>query len=169
MKYILNTGRYALSFEIVKGGHKKAIVLERRRLYNDTGNVAVSGITAIEDDDYKLLTALPIFKKRFADKNCGLSEITEEQAIGKSDAQTSKLAEENKKLKEEKEALEKAVKESKNAKAMKELADENASLKAQLEALKKTNVPEPAGEAGEAGEAGDAKADKANDAEDEGF
>jgi hypothetical protein len=172
MKYILNTGRYALSFEIVKGGLKKTIVLERRRLYNDTGNVAVAGITAIEDEDYKLLTALPIFKKRFADKNCGLSEITEEQAIGKSDAQANKLAEENKKLKEEKEALEKAVKESKNAKAMKELADENASLKAQLEALQKKDASEPvieSGEAGEAGEAGEVKADKANEAEDEGF
>lgn len=167
MKYILNTGRYALSFEIEKGGHKKTIVLERRRLYNDTGNVAVSGITAIEDDDYKLLTALSIFKKRLADKTCGLSEITEEQAIGKSDAQANKLAEENRKLKEDKKALEKALQESKDAKAMKDLADENASLKAQLEALKKADTPEPVKDT----EAGEVKADAGKDTEpaDEGF
>ena len=73
MKYILNTGRYALSFEIEKGGLKKTIVLDRRRLYNDTGNVATTGVTAIEDDDYKLLSELEIFKKRFADKSCALS------------------------------------------------------------------------------------------------
>lgn len=151
MKYILNTGRYAVSFDIEKGGLKKTIVLERRRLYNDTGNVAVTGVTAIEDDDYKLLTALPIFKKRFEDKAFGLSEINEEQAMGKPDPQASKLAEENKKLKEEKKALEKAVKESKDAKAIKDLADENASLKAQLEALKKADV--------KAGDADDNKAD----------
>ena len=45
MKYILNTGRYALSFEIEKGGLKKTIALDRRRLtfkvvvYDDNGIV----------------------------------------------------------------------------------------------------------------------------------
>jgi hypothetical protein len=139
MKYILNTGRYALSFEIEKKGLKKTIVLDRRRLYNDTGNVATTGITAIEDEDYELLKKLEIFKKRFADESCGLSEIDEEKAMGKPDPQASKLAEENKKLREEKKALEKAMKESTDAKAMKDLADENATLKAQLEALTKQN------------------------------
>ena len=134
MKYILNTGRYALSFEIEKGGLKKTIVLDRRRLYNDTGNVATTGVTAIEDDDYKLLSELEIFKKRFADKSCALSLIDEEQAMGKPDPQASKLAEENKKLKED---LKKAKEEAKQAggdtEAVKKLEDENASLKAQLE------------------------------------
>lgn len=142
MKYIQNTGRYALSFDIVKGGLKKTIVLDRRRLYTDTGNVATTGVTAIEDDDYKLLTALPIFKKRFEDKSFGLSEISEEQAMGNSDPQASKLAEENKKLAEENKKLTEAVKKSKDAKAMKDLADENADLKAQLEALRKTDATE---------------------------
>ena len=171
MKYISNTGRYALSFEIVRDGFKKTIVLERRRLYNDTGSVAVTGITAIEDEDYELLKKLPIFKKRFEDKNCGLSEVTEEIAVGNPDPQASKLAEENKKLKEEKTALEKAVKASKDAKAMKDLADECASLKAQLEALKKTDADKPAGETEEAGaEKADTEASDDNKAdEDEGF
>lgn len=140
MKYILNTGRYALSFEIEKGGLKKTIVLDRRRLYNDTGNVATTGVTAIEDDDYELLSNLEIFKKRFADKSCALSLIDEEQAMGKPDPQASKLAEENKKLKEElKKAKDEAKKSGGDTEAVKKLADENATLKAQLEALTKKN------------------------------
>jgi len=159
MKYILNTGRYALSFEIVKGGLKKTIVLDRRRLYNDTGNVATTGVTAIEDDDYKLLEELPIFKKRFADKSCALSLIDEEQAMGKPDPQASKLAEENKKLKEDlKKAKEEAKKAGGDAEAVKKLEDENATLKAQLESLTKGKKGAPATEAS------DEKAD-----EDEGF
>lgn len=164
MKYILNEGRNAISFEITKGGLKKTIVLDRRRLYNDTGNVATTGITAIEDEDYEILKELPIFKKRFEDKSFALSLIDEKQAMGKPDPQASKLAEENKKLKEElKKAKDEAKKAGGDTEAVKKLADENASLKAQLEALKKTNASEPAGEAG------DAKAVKVNDAEDEGF
>lgn len=164
MKYILNAGRNAISFEITKGGLKKTIVLDRRRLYTDTGNVATTGITAIEDEDYEILKELPIFKKRFEDKSFALSEVDEEQAIGKPDPQASKLAEENKKLKEEKEALEKAVKESKDVKAMQKLADENASLKEQLEALKKTDASKPAVDENE-----EVEASEASDAEDEGF
>lgn len=158
MKYILNAGRYALSFEIEKGGLKKTIVLDRRRLYNDTGNVATTGVTAIEDDDYEILSELEIFKKRFADKSCALSLIDEEQAMGKPDPQASKLAEENKKLKEElKKAKDEAKKAGGDTEAVKKLEDENASLKAQLEALTKKNVAP-------ATEASDEKAD-----EDEGF
>ena len=159
MKYILNTGRYALSFEIEKGGLKKTIVLDRRRLYNDTGNVATTGVTAIEDDDYKLLNELEIFKKRFADKSCALSLIDEEQAMGKSDPQANEVIKENKELKKKIKELEKAQ-ENPDAKAMKDLADENASLKAQLEALTKKNEA-PAVDPTEASEE---KAD-----EDEGF
>ncbi len=166
MKYIQNTGRYALSFDIVKGGLKKTIVLYRRRLYTDTGNVATTGVTAIEDDDYKLLTALPIFKKRFEDKSFGLSEISEEQAMGNPDPQASKLAEENKKLREDLKKAEEAVKKSKDAKALKDLADENADLKAQLEALKKATEDAPApAEASDDDKASDD--DRAD--EDEGF
>ena len=165
MKYILNTGRYAMSFEIEKNGLKKTIVLDRRRLYNDTGNVATTGITAIEDEDYELLQKLEIFKKRFADETCGLSEIDEDKAMGKPDPQASKLAEENKKLREEKKALEEAMKESTDVKAMKDLADENAKLKVQLEALTKDKKEKPATDT-EAPEASDNKADED---EDEGF
>ena len=150
MKYILNAGRYALSFEIEKGGLKKTIVLDRRRLYNDTGNVATTGVTAIEDDDYKLLEELPIFKKRFEDKSCALSLIDEEQAMGKPDPQASKLAEENKKLKAElKKAQDEAKKAGGDTEAVKKLEDENASLKAQLEALTKADATKTSDKADE--------------------
>ena len=130
-------------------------------MYNDTGNIATTGVTAIEDDDYKLLEELPIFKKRFADKSCALSLIDEEQAMGKPDPQASKLAEENKKLKEElKKAKDEAKKAGGDTEAVKKLEDENASLKAQLEALTKKN--EAPAEAST--KASDEKAD-----EDEGF
>ena len=155
MKYILNEGRNAISFEITKGGLKKTIVLDRRRLYNDTGNLATTGITAIEDEDYEILKKLPIFKKRFEDKSFALSLVDEEQAMGKPDPQASKLAEENKKLKEDLKKAQEAVKVSKDAKAMKDLADENESLKAQLEALKKDGNTDTV----EATEASDEKAD----------
>lgn len=162
MKYILNTGRYALSFEIEKKGLKKTIVLDRRRLYTDTGNLATTGITAIEDEDYEILKKLEIFKKRFADESCGLSEIDEEKAMGKPDPQASKLAEENKKLKEDlKKAKEEAKKANGDAQAMKDLADENASLKAKLEAL---TGKKPAKDTKEDDGKADGKAD-----EDEGF
>ena len=143
MKYILNTGRYALSFEIEKGGLKKYIVLDRRRLYNDTGNVATTGVTAIEDDDYEILSNLEIFKKRFADKSCALSLIDEEQAMGKSDPRANEVIKENKELKKKIKELEKAQG-NPDAEAMKALADENASLKAQLEALTKDRNEAPA-------------------------
>lgn len=159
MKYILNTGRYALSFEIEKGGLKKTIVLDRRRLYNDTGNVATTGVTAIEDDDYEILSELEIFKKRFADKSCALSLIDEEQAMGKSDPQANEVIKENKELKKKIKELEKAQV-NPDAKAMKDLADENASLKAQLEALTKKNEAP----AEDSTKASDEKSD-----EDEGF
>lgn len=162
MKYILNTGRYALSFEVEKGGLKKTIVLDRRRLYNDTGNVATTGVTAIEDDDYELLNELEIFKKRFADKSCALSLIDEEQAMGKPDPQANEVIKENKELKKKIKELEKAQG-NPDAKAMKDLADENASLKAQLEALKKADATK-ASDAEASTEASDKKAD-----EDEGF
>ena len=164
MKYILNAGRYALSFEIEKGGLKKTIVLDRRRLYNDTGNVATTGVTAIEDDDYKILSELEIFKKRFADKSCALSLIDEEQAMGKSDPQANEVIKENKELKKKIKELEKAQ-ENPDAKAMKDLADENATLKAQLEALTKGKDGAPAEDSTKASEE---KADEKSD-EDEGF
>lgn len=51
MKYIKNNGRYAVAFTIVKNNRDIKIAFDRRRIYMDTGNIATSGITEIEDSD----------------------------------------------------------------------------------------------------------------------
>ena len=141
MKYILNTGRYDRAYEIEKGNQKVMINLYRRRVYMDTGNVAIDGITPVDDKDYALLEKNRAFVRDLAsnDEAMGLSLVDESVAIGDTDERTAQLEKENKELKE---ALEKAKKpevkklETEN----KTLADENAQLKAQLEALTKTQT-----------------------------
>lgn len=135
MKYIQNTGRYDRAYEIEKGNQKVMITLYRRRLFMDTGNVAATGITPVEDGDYALLEKNRAFARDFKDADFGLVLIDESVALGNTDKRTAELEEENKKLRDAKKALEKVVKQSKDAKAMKDLADENADLKARLEAL----------------------------------
>ena len=163
MKYIQNTGRYDRAYEIEKGNQKIMITLYRRRLFMDTGNVAVTGITAVEDEDYALLEKNRAFARDFASKaeDMRLSLVDESIALGNTDERTAQLEEENKELKE---ALAKAKKpEVKKLEAdNKTLADENAKLKAQLEALTGKKADE------KADEKADKKADEKAD-EDEGF
>ena len=134
MKYIQNTGRYDRAYEIEKGNQKVMITLYRRRLFMDTGNVAVTGITPVEDGDYALLEKNRAFARDFKDPDFGLALIDESVALGNTDKRTTELEEENKELRE---ALAKAKKpEVKKLEAdNKVLADENAQLKAKLEAL----------------------------------
>ena len=63
MKYILNTGRYAIAFTIMKNEREVKIALDRRRLFLDTGNVATTGITPVEEADIAELKK----QKRFND------------------------------------------------------------------------------------------------------
>lgn len=159
MKYILNEGRYAQAFIVEKKNgeltREVKIELDRRRRYTDTGNIATTGITAIEDEDFELLKQNRAFAQMFEKEGSGLSLVDESMVTGETDKRASELEEENKKLRAE---LAKAKKQSggnKDAEAVKKLEDENASLKAQLEALTKDKAP---------AEASDEKAD-----EDEGF
>ena len=173
MKYILNEGRYAQAFIIEKKNGELArevkIELDRRRRYTDTGNIATTGITAIEDEDFELLKKNKAFAQMFKKEGSGLSLVDEAMVTGEADPQASKLAEENKKLKEDLRKAQEAVKVSKDAKAMKDLADENATLKAQLEALKKADASEPVKDTEvKDTEVKDAGAEKA-DSEAEGF
>lgn len=164
MKYILNTGRYSRGFTIEKPNGKLKreikIVLDRRRLYTDTGNVAVTGITAIEDEDFELLQKNEAFVQMFKDERNGLTLVDESMVTGKTDKRASELEEENKKLRKELAEAKKQSDKNKDAEAVKKLEDENASLKAQLEALTKKNEAP----AVDSEEASDEKAD-----EDEGF
>ena len=137
MKYILNTGRYAIAFTITKKDRPFKIALDKRRLYMDTGNVATTGITPVEEADIKELKKQSRFNKMI--ESGELSILEEKDIKSPEESKISKLEEENKKLKEQlKEAEEGGKGSSKEDKeAMKALEDENASLKAKLEALSK--------------------------------
>ena len=157
MKYIKNTGRYAIAFVITKNNREVKIELDKRRVYMDTGNIATSGITPVEEDDIKQLKE----RKRFNQEiEAGNLEILDEADVKTTEeSKINKLEEENRQLQEQLKKAEKAdVK--KVEKEKKILEDENASLKKQLESLTKKNKgKEPSKET-------DASAEKAND---EGF
>lgn len=144
MKNIKNTGRYAVSFEIMEGNRAKKIILDKRRIYMDTGNIATTGITTVSDEVYEKLNEIPEFKK-LVDKG--------ELSLAKDAELTSNVEAKDKEIAELKAKLKKA--EDKEVKKQLEDKDkEIASLKAQLEAKGKQT---------EATEASDDKS------EDEGF
>ena len=135
---IKNTGRYALAFTINKNGKDVVIEFDRRRLYLDTGNVATSGITDVDDEDYELLKKNKQFVKALETET--FSEVTAEElasttadseALAAKDAEIAALkAELDKKAPTKKE-----LKEKDEALAAKD--EEINTLKAQLEALSK--------------------------------
>ena len=154
MKNIKNTGRYAVSFEIMEGNRAKKIILDKRRIYMDTGNIATTGITTVSDEVYEKLNEIPEFKK-LVDKG-ELSLAKDAELTSNAEAKDKEIAE-----------LKAKLKKAENKEAEKELKakdEEIASLKAQLEAKgKQTEAPEAEEEKAEATEASDDKA------EDEGF
>ena len=158
MKYILNTGRYARGFTIEKPNGKLKreikIILNRRRLYTDTGNVATTGITAISDEDFELLQKNEAFAQMFKDESNGLTLVDESMVTGETDKRASELEEENRKLREELAKAKKKSDKNEDAEAVQKIKDENDKLKAQLESLTEDKKV-------------DAEAEKAD--EDEGF
>lgn len=137
MKYIFNTGRYAIAFTITKKDRPFKIALDKRRLYMDTGNVATTGITPVEEADIEELKKQSRFNQMI--ESGELSILEEKDIKSPEENKISKLEEENQKLKEQlAEAGKGDGKASKKDKeVMKALEDENASLKAKLEALTK--------------------------------
>ena len=148
MKNIKNTGRYAVSFEIMEGNRAKKIILDKRRIYMDTGNIATTGITTVSDEVYEKLNELPEFKK-LVDKG-ELSLASDAELETNVEAKDKEIAELKAKLKK---AENKEVTKELEAKD-KEIAD----LKAQLEAKGKkennetTEAPAPEAPAPEAPE-----------------
>lgn len=143
MKYIQNKGRYALSFEITKDNRNVRIVFDRRRIYMDTGNIATTGITAVEDEDYEELLKLKRFKKLFETKEFELTDITK---VETTETKVKELEDANKKLTEE---LEKAKKKATPAEVKKQLDEKDKvinDLKSQLESLTKGNADSETGE-----------------------
>lgn len=165
MKYILNEGRYAQAFIIEKKNgeltREVKIELDRRRRYTDTGNIATTGITAIEDEDFELLKKNKAFAQMFEKEGSGLSLVDESMVTGGADKKASELAEENRKLKEQLAEAKKQSEGNADAETVQKIKDENAKLKAQLESLTKDKK-------GKAGETAD-EADSEEKAEDEGF
>lgn len=134
MKYVFNKGRYAVAFEIKLNGKERKVVFDRRRVFLDTGNVATTGVTEVDDKVYDILLENKRFKQLI---ESGEFELTEASALETQEKANEALAAENAKLKE---ALEKAKEKatSKEIKAeLKAKDDEIASLKAQLESLSK--------------------------------
>lgn len=124
MKHIKNTGRYAISFVITDGNIEKKIVLDKRRVYMDTGNIATTGITSVDDKVYEKLNELPEFKK-LVDKG-ELSLASDAELTTNVEAKDKEIAE-----------LKAKLKKAENKEAEKELKAKNkeiADLKAQLEA-----------------------------------
>lgn len=140
MKHVFNGGRYGVAFEVVVGGKERKVEFDRKRLFLDTGNIATSGITSIDDDVYE---ALKKDNKRFQKMiKSGELKLVDEKALKGTSEELDVLKAENEALKAQ---LEKAGKEGNTAKADKETKkelkakdDEIKSLKAQLEALTKT-------------------------------
>ena len=134
MKYVKNTGRYAIAFVITKNNREVKIELDKRRIYTDTGNIATTGINRVEDEDLKELEKIKRFNNMV---ESGELEILDEAEVRTPEENKIKVLEDkNRELEEKLQKAENAdVK--KVEEANKALADENANLKAQLEALTK--------------------------------
>jgi predicted RNase H-like nuclease (RuvC/YqgF family) len=131
MKYVFNKGRYAVAFDIQYKGLPRSFTFDRRRVYLDTGNIATTGITEVEDEVYELLLKNARFKELI-----DLKEFELVDSPKLNDSADDALKAENEKLKKE---LAEAKKKdnSKTSKEIKAKDDEIASLKAQLNALTK--------------------------------
>lgn len=143
MKHVFNGGRYGVAFEVVVGGKERKVEFDRKRLFLDTGNIATSGITSIDDDVYE---ALKKDNKRFQKMiKSGELKLVDEKALKGTSEEASALAEENKQLKKQ---LAEANKQSTSKEVKKQLDDKDneiKNLKAQLEALTKGKDSETEG------------------------
>jgi len=80
MKHIRNNGRYDFSFTALEGSKEKKVVFARKRVYMDTGNIAVDGITAVEDDLFNELNKIKQFKAMISN---GTFEVVDPSAFAK--------------------------------------------------------------------------------------
>lgn len=131
--YVKNNKKYAMSFNVTREGSQKTFTFDCLRRFDDTGNIATTGITAINEEDYKFLLTVPVFERLIKKGELELSKTDGLTSMAKN---VEVLAEENRQLKAQLEAKTEEAAKATNEE-MSKLADENASLKAQLEALKK--------------------------------
>lgn len=138
MKYIKNNLDYAVSFSVMDGAKERKFEFDCRRIYSDTGNVATTGITAMEDADFDYLYKNCKQFKAFFDRG-DLSKTSKEGANAVAN-KVDELTRENEKLKEQLAQKQKEASGEKTAELEaknKKQANEISDLKKQLEALKK--------------------------------
>lgn len=141
MKYVSNSGRYALAFNVTIKGKEKKFEFDKKRHFLDTGNIATTGITAVEDDEYEALLKNKRFKALI---DSGELILTEASQIEKTEKANDELKAENARLKKalaeaEKKTAKKATK-TDTEKELQAKEEEISSLKAKLEALTKTKT-----------------------------
>lgn len=138
MKYVANNGRYGVAFEVTFNNRPMKIEFDRKRVFLDTGNIATSGITTVEDELYNVLLTNKRFKKMIDE---GELKLVDEKALKGTSEELDVLKAENEALKVQlKEAEKKNNKSKEDKETNKELKAKDAeikSLKAQLEALTK--------------------------------
>lgn len=138
MKYVANYGRYGVAFEVTFNNRPMKVEFDRKRVFLDTGNIATSGITTVEDELYNVLLTNKRFKKMIDE---GELKLVDEKALKGTSEELDVLKAENEALKSQlKEAEKKNSKPKEDKEINKELKAKDAeikSLKAQLEALTK--------------------------------
>lgn len=140
MKYIKNNLDYSVKFTVERNGKRREYFFDCFRTYSDTGNVATTGVTPIDDAEYSDLYAnVKVFKKFVDNGSLSLTKKSEANSVA---SKIDDLAKENKELKEQlrkktEEAATATSEETEKLKAdNKAKEDEIADLKRQLEAAK---------------------------------
>ena len=134
MKYVANNGRYGVAFEVTFNNRPMKVEFDRKRVFLDTGNIATSGITTVEDELYNVLLTNKRFKKMVDE---GELKLVDEKALKGTSEELDVLKAENEALKSQLKEVEKKNNKSKEDKELKAKDAEIKSLKAQLEALTK--------------------------------
>ena len=134
MLYIKNNRDYACTLKIGSGSAERTFTFDCKRIYQDTGNIATTGVTPIDEADFEMLYKDCKQFRALVDKG----DFVKTKKSGATEAanQMDALAKENEQLKKQ---LEEKTKEASlaSSKELEEAKAENTKLKAQLEALAK--------------------------------
>ena len=104
MKYVANNGRYGVAFEVTFNNRPMKIEFDRKRVFLDTGNIATSGITTVEDELYNVLLTNKRFKKMVDE---GELKLVDEKALKGTSEELDVLKAENEALKSQLKEVEK--------------------------------------------------------------
>lgn len=135
---VRNTGRYALAFRYTDDkGREKKVEFDRRRFFRDTGNIATTGITELDDNIHNKLMEDEHYKKLFDTGDFAIvSEedlVVDNESKAMLEAKDKEIEKLKKQLAEEKEKT--AEPDEATKKALADKDNEINSLKAKLEAL----------------------------------